>query len=159
MARGTPAIGALERAKLGFTVHEYDFAAVPGQLGRLAAVALGVEPARVLKTLVAAIDERELVVAIVAVDRELDLKALARAAGGKRAVMAEPAAAMRATGYVKGGISPLGQKRPHRTFLDAAALKHATIIVNGGRRGLQLELAPADLLQATAGTAAAIARD
>jgi Cys-tRNA(Pro)/Cys-tRNA(Cys) deacylase len=159
MAKGTPAVQSLERAKLTFTLHEYDFAAAPGQIGLLAAAAMGVAPGMVFKTLMAVVDDRELVVAIVAVDREVDLKALAKAAGGKRAAMAELAAAERATGYVKGGISPLGQKRRHRTFLDEAALAQPTIIVNGGRRGLQIELAPADLLAATGGAAVAIARD
>jgi Cys-tRNA(Pro)/Cys-tRNA(Cys) deacylase len=159
MARGTPAVQALARAGLSFILHEYDFAAAPGQIGRRAAEAMGVAPDRVFKTLMAVVDDRELVVAIVAVDREVDLKALANAAGGKRAAMAEVAAAERATGYVKGGISPIGQKRRHRTFLDAATLAQPTIIVNGGRRGLQIELAPADLLAATGGTAAPIARN
>jgi Cys-tRNA(Pro)/Cys-tRNA(Cys) deacylase len=159
MARGTPAVQALARAGLSFTLHEYDFAAAPGQIGRLAAEAMGVAPNRVFKTLMVVVDDRELVVAIVAVDREVDLKVLANAAGGKRAAMAEVAAAERATGYVKGGISPIGQKRRHRTFLDAATLAQPTIIVNGGRRGLQIELAPADLLAATGGTAAPIARN
>lgn len=149
----------MERARVAFTLHEYDFAAVPGQIGLLAAEALGVAPARVFKTLMAVVDERELVVAIVAVDREVDLKALAKAAGGKRAAMAEVAAAERATGYVKGGISPFGQRKRHRTFLDAAALGQPSIIVNGGQRGLQIELAPQDLLDASGGTAATIARD
>jgi Cys-tRNA(Pro)/Cys-tRNA(Cys) deacylase len=112
----------------------------------------------VFKTLMALVDDKELVVAIVAVDREVDLKALAKAAGGKRAAMAEVAQAERATGYVKGGISPFGQKRRHRTFLDAAASGQASVIVNGGRRGLQIELAPADLLAVTDGVVAAIAR-
>ena len=159
MAKGTPAVQMLERAKLAFTLHEYDFTAAPGQIGLLAAAAMGVEPGRVFKTLMAVIDDKELVVAIVAVDREVDLKALAKAAGGKRAAMAEVAAAERATGYVKGGISPFGQKKRHRTFLDAAAMGQPSIIVNGGRRGLQIELAPRDLLNATGGTAVAIARE
>jgi Cys-tRNA(Pro)/Cys-tRNA(Cys) deacylase len=158
-SKGTPAVQALERAGISFTLHEYDFTGAPGQIGRLAAEALGMAPERVFKTLMAVVDERELVVAIVAVDKELDLKALAKAAQAKRAAMAEVAAAERATGYVKGGISPFGQKRRHRTFLDAAALGQPSIVVNGGRRGLQIELAAADLLVATGGKAAAIARD
>ena len=119
---------------------------------------MGVAPDRVFKTLMAVIDEKELVVAIVAVDRELDLKALAKAAGGKRAAMANVPQAERATGYVKGGISPFGQKKRHRTFLDVAASGQATIIVNGGRRGLQIELAAGALLEVTGGVAGAIAR-
>ncbi len=158
MAKGTPAVLALEKAKVAFTLHEYDFEAAPGQIGIKAAAAMGVEASRVFKTLMALVDDKELVVAIVAVDREVDLKALAKAAGGKRAAMAEVAQAERATGYVKGGISPFGQKRRHRTFLDAAASGQASVIVNGGRRGLQIELAPADLLAVTDGVVAAIAR-
>ena len=158
MAKGTPAVQALTRAKIAFTLHEYDFVATPGAIGLQAALAMGVAPERVQKTLMAVVDEQELVVAVIAVDRELDLKALAKAAGGKRAAMAEVARAERATGYVKGGISPFGQKKRHRTFLDATALALPTIIVNGGRRGLQIELAPADLLAATGGTATDLAR-
>lgn len=158
MAKGTPAVEALERAKVGFTLHEYDFAAAPGQIGIQAAVAMGVAVSRVFKTLMAVVDDKELVVAIVAVDREVDLKALAKAAGGKRAAMADVPQAERATGYVKGGISPFGQKKRHRTFLDEAASGQATVIVNGGRRGLQIELAPSDLLAVTGGATVAIAR-
>jgi len=157
-AKGTPAVAALDAAKLAYTMHAYDFDDAAGQIGLQAAAAMGVAPERVFKTLVAVVDDKALVVAILAVDRELDLKALAKAAGGKRAVMADVAAAERATGYVKGGISPLGQRRQLRTFLDRAALEPATIIVNGGRRGLQVELAGGDLLAATGATAAAIAR-
>ena len=158
MAKGTPAVQALTRAKIAFTLHEYDFEAAPGGIGLQAARAMGVAPVRVLKTLMAVVDERELVAAVIAVDRELDLKALARAAGGKRAAMAELGAAERATGYVKGGISPFGQKKRHRTFIDEAALEQNTIIVNGGRRGLQIELRAADLLAVTGGIRAALAR-
>ena len=156
---GTPAVLALSRAKVAHRLHQYDFAGASGQIGMQAAAALGVEPARVFKTLMVVLDETELVVAIVPVDHELDLKALAKAAGGKRALMADVAQAERATGYVKGGISPFGQKRRHQTFLDTAALGQPSIIVNGGKRGLQIELAAADLLLATGGLAAAIGRD
>jgi Cys-tRNA(Pro)/Cys-tRNA(Cys) deacylase len=157
-AKGTPAVLALMRAKLAHRLHEYDFDGTPGQIGMQAAAAMGVEPARVFKTLMVVLDETELLVAVVPVDHELDLKALAKAAGGKRAAMADVAQAERATGYVKGGISPFGQKRRHRTFLDTAALGQPSIIVNGGNRGLQIELAAADLLAATGGVAATIAR-
>lgn len=158
MAKGTPAVQALEKAGLSFELHEYDFADTPGQIGIKAALAMGVAAERVFKTLLAVVDEQELVVAIVPVAAELDLKALAKLAGGKRAAMAGVPEAERATGYVKGGISPFGQKRRHRTFLDRSALSQAAIIVNGGRRGLQIELAPGDLLAVTGGTAEAIAR-
>ena len=158
-AKGTPAVAALELAGIEHRLHDYDFDGTPGQIGLRAAAAMGVPPSRVFKTLMALIDDKELATAILAVDRELDLKALAKAAGGKRAAMATVPQAERATGYVKGGISPLGQKRRHRTFLDVAALDQPTIIVNGGKRGLQIELAAADLLAATGGIAAPIARD
>jgi Cys-tRNA(Pro)/Cys-tRNA(Cys) deacylase len=142
-------------------VHEYshDEDAVREGLsyGEEAAAALGVEAERVLKTLVAAVDG-DLVVAVVPVLGRLDLKALAAAAGGKRAEMADPALAQRATGYVVGGISPLGQRRRLRMVLDAGALAHETVFVSGGRRGLDVELAPSDLMRVTAATTAPISR-
>ena len=149
-AKGTPAVAALDAAEIAYMLHAYDFDGVPGQIGLQAACAMGVAAERVFKTLVAVVDDKELVVAILAVDRELDLKALA--------AMADVAAAERATGYVKGGISPLGQRRRLRMFVDRGALDPATIIVNGGKRGLQVELAGSDLLTATGGTAASLAR-
>ena len=144
--RGTPALAALDKAGIAHTTYAYDFEATPGSIGLAAAQALGVAPERLLKTLAVALDSGELVVAILAVDRELDLKALAKAAGSKRAALADLTQAERATGYVKGGISPFGQKKRHRTFLDADAAKHATILVNAGKRGLQVELKPEDLV-------------
>ena len=120
-------------------------------------MALGLDPAQVFKTLLADVDGG-LVVAVVPVDRSLDLKALAAAAGGKRAVMADPAAAERATGYVVGGISPLGQRRRLPTVVDASALEWATVLVSAGRRGLDVELAPADLVRLTNAVTAAVAR-
>jgi Cys-tRNA(Pro)/Cys-tRNA(Cys) deacylase len=125
--------------------------------GMEAALALGLDPAQVFKTLLADVDGR-LVVAVVPVDRSLDLKALAGAAGGKRAAMADPAAAERATGYVVGGISPLGQRRRLPTVVDATALDWPTVLVSAGRRGLDVELAPADLVRLTAAVTAAVAR-
>jgi Cys-tRNA(Pro)/Cys-tRNA(Cys) deacylase len=154
---GTPATVALTRAGVAFTTHAYDHDPAAPSYGREAAAALGLEPAQVFKTLVAEVDGR-LVVGIVPVDRSLDLKALAAAVGGKRAGMADPEAAQRATGYVVGGISPLGQKKRLPTVLDASALEHPVIYVSGGRRGLDLGLAPADLLAQTGGSAAPIAR-
>ena len=121
---GTPATVALDRAGVAYTLHPYDHDPRAVSYGLEAAEALGVDPARVFKTLLATLDG-ELVVGIVPVSGQLDLKALARALGGSRAVMADVAAAERATGYVAGGISPIGQKRPHRTVLDASALDHA----------------------------------
>ncbi|HSX68402.1 Cys-tRNA(Pro) deacylase [Nocardioides sp.] len=156
-AGGTPATVALSAAGVPFVVRGYEHDPAAASYGLEAATALGVEPARVFKTLVAEVDGR-LVVGVVPVDRQLDLKALAAAVGGKRAAMADPAAAERATGYVVGGISPVGQKRAHPTVFDASAENHGTILVSGGKRGVDLEVAPADLLRVTRGSAAAIAR-
>ena len=125
--------------------------------GREAAEALGVEADRVFKTLLADVDGR-LVVGIVPVTGKLDLKALAAAVGGKKAVMADPAVAERRTGYVVGGISPIGQKTAHPTVLDETAELWDSVFVSGGRRGLDLELAPADLIRATGATLADIGR-
>jgi Cys-tRNA(Pro)/Cys-tRNA(Cys) deacylase len=125
--------------------------------GREAADALGVEPDRVFKTLLADVDGA-LVVGIVPVTGKLDLKALAAAVGGKKAVMADAALAERRTGYIVGGISPIGQKARHDTVLDETAELWDTVFVSGGRRGLDLELAPADLIRATHAIVADIAR-
>ncbi|MGZ4602618.1 MAG: Cys-tRNA(Pro) deacylase [Kineosporiaceae bacterium] len=125
--------------------------------GMEAALALGLEPAQVFKTLVADVDGRLIIVAV-PVDRSVDLKALAAAVGGKRAAMAEPAAAERATGYVVGGISPLGQRRRLPTVVDASAMDSSTILVSAGRRGLDVELAPADLVRLIGAVTATVAR-
>ncbi len=143
----TPALVASEQAGIRFRVHEYAHDRQAPSYGLEAAEKLGVEPARVFKTLVVDIDGG-LLVAIVPVDEQLDLKAL-----GKRAALAEAKRAERATGYVTGGISPLGQRRPLATVLDESALGHETIFVSAGRRGLEIELAPADLLSLTGGEA------
>lgn len=158
-AAGTPAVVALDRAGVPHTLHPYEHDP-SGDLGYglEAAAAIGVPPAQVFKTLLADVDGR-LVVGVVPVDRKLDLKALAKAAGGKKAAMAEPAAAERATGYVVGGISPLGQKQRLALVLDASASAFDVVYVSGGRRGLDVGLAPADLLRLTGGTTAPIARD
>ncbi|MFB9314904.1 Cys-tRNA(Pro) deacylase [Nocardioides plantarum] len=154
---GTPATVALTRAGVEFTIREYTHDPRVTSYGLEAAEALGVEPERVLKTLLADVDGR-LVVGVVPVTGQLDLKALARAVGGRRAQMADPAAAERATGYVVGGISPVGQRRPHPTVVDASALEHPTVLVSGGRRGLDVELSPADLVAVTGATTAPVAR-
>lgn len=154
---GTPATVALTAAGIGFEVRAYDHDPRAVSYGTEAAEALGVDPARVFKTLLASLDAR-LVVGIVPVSGQLDLKALARALGGSKAVMAEVAAAERATGYVAGGISPIGQKRAHPTVLDASALEHPTILVSGGRRGFDLEIAPHDLVAVTGAVTATIGR-
>jgi Cys-tRNA(Pro)/Cys-tRNA(Cys) deacylase len=156
-AGGTPATVALTAAGIGFEVRAYDHDPRAASYGTEAAEALGVDPARVFKTLLASLDA-QLVVGIVPVSGQLDLKALARALGGSKAVMAEVAAAERATGYVAGGISPIGQKRAHPTVLDASALEHPTILVSGGRRGLDLEIAPHDLVAITGAVTATIGR-
>lgn len=153
----TPATVALTAAGVPFTVHTYVHDPASRNYGLEAAEALGLEPARVFKTLFASIDGR-LVVAIVPVSGQLDLKAVASAMGGKKALMADPADAERASGYVVGGISPLGQKRAHPTLLDASAMDFPTIYISGGRRGMDLELAPTDLIRITRATTGRIAR-
>jgi len=156
-AGGTPATVALTRAGIAFTVHEYEHDPRARSFGLEAAEALGLDPAQVFKTLMAAVDGR-LAVAIVPVSGQLDLKALARALGGSRAAMADVAAAERATGYVAGGISPVGQKRAHPTVLDETALGFPTVYVSGGRRGLDLGIVPGDLVRATDAVVAPIGR-
>ncbi|WP_173924257.1 Cys-tRNA(Pro) deacylase [Agromyces sp. Marseille-P2726] len=154
---GTPATVALVRAGVPFTVHAYEHDPRAVAYGMEAAEKLGLDPAAVFKTLLANVDGG-LVVGIVPVALQLDLKALATAVGGKRAEMAEPALAERKTGYVVGGISPIGQKTALPTVLDESAILCETIFVSGGRRGLDLELAPDDLLAVTGGRYAPIAR-
>jgi Cys-tRNA(Pro)/Cys-tRNA(Cys) deacylase len=154
---GTPATVALTAAGIPFEVRAYEHDPRVTSYGAEAAEALGVPPERVFKTLLASLDGT-LVVGVVPVTGQLDLKALARALGGSRATMAEVAAAERATGYVAGGISPVGQKKRHRTVLDESALAHETILVSGGRRGLDLELAPQDLVAITSAVTATIGR-
>jgi Cys-tRNA(Pro)/Cys-tRNA(Cys) deacylase len=155
---GTGAVRALERAGVRFALHAYDFAGPKGAIAPEAAGLMGVAPARVLKTLIALVDGRTLVVTLVPADRELDLKALAAALGGKRAAMADVRQAERASGYVKGGISPFGQRQPLPAVVDASALEHASVFVNGGRRGLEIELAPGDLIKALDASVLPIAR-
>jgi Cys-tRNA(Pro)/Cys-tRNA(Cys) deacylase len=150
MAR-TPAITAAERAGLRFTLREYEHDPTADSYGLEAAEKLGADPVRVFKTLVVSVDG-ELAVACVPVSAQLDLKAL-----GKRARMADKTQAERATGYATGGISPLGQRRRLPTHVDASALEHETILVSAGRRGLQLELDPRDLVRLTDASVHAIA--
>ncbi|BCJ28074.1 Cys-tRNA(Pro) deacylase [Actinocatenispora sera] len=142
--RGTPATALVARQRVTHRVHEYPHDPRAESYGEEAAAALGVAPERVFKTLVAEVDG-VLTVAVVPVTGSLDLKALAAAAGGKKATMADPAAAERATGYVRGGISPLGQRKRLRTVIDSSAEDHETVFCSAGRRGLELELAAADL--------------
>ncbi|MFJ6936118.1 Cys-tRNA(Pro) deacylase [Streptomyces sp. NPDC101132] len=156
-AAGTPATVALTAAGTDFTVHAYAHDPAVASYGDEAAAALGVSPDRVFKTLVAEVDGA-LAVAVVPVAGTLDLKALAAALGAKKAVMADPAAAERSSGYVRGGISPLGQRRKLPTVLDSSASGHTTICVSAGRRGLEVELAPADLAALTGAVLAPIGR-
>ena len=153
--KGTPATALLAKKKVAHRVHTYTHG--NGQaFGPEAAELLGLEPGRVFKTLVAEVDGA-LTVGIVPVSATLDLKALAAAVGGKRAKMADVAAAERATGYVAGGISPLGQRRRLPTVLDASAERFETMFCSGGRRGLEIELAPSDLVQLAGAAIADIA--
>ena len=154
--RGTTATIALERAKIPFTLHEYAHDPRHDSYGLEASEALGVPPERVFKTLVAAVDGA-LAVGVVPAGRQLDLKALAAAVGGKRAIMADVAAAERATGYVAGGISPVGQKRRLAVVIDSSALELVTMFCSAGRRGLEIEIVPADLVRAAGATVAPIA--
>ena len=158
----TPALVALRSADIPHVVHEYELdearARTEGRhaYGLEAAAALGVAPGRIFKTLVATVDGR-LVMAVVPVSGELDLKALAESVGGRRAAMAEAAAAERATGYVVGGISPLAGRRRLTTVIDRSAFAHGTILVSAGRRGLQVELDPSALVRLTGALVASIA--
>jgi Cys-tRNA(Pro)/Cys-tRNA(Cys) deacylase len=154
---GTPATVALTRAGVAFTEHAYVHDPAAPSYGLEAAEVLGLPPEQVFKTLMARVDGR-LAVGIVPVTGHLDLKAMAAALGGKRATMADPADAERATGYVVGGISPIGQRRAHPTVLDAGALSLDRVYVSGGRRGLDLGLSPADLGRVTGAVVAAIGR-
>ena len=160
----TPAVRALDQARATYALHEYDpadGAAAAGSgshgYGEVAVAALGADPAQVFKTLVARVDGA-LTVAVVPVSGQLDLKALAAAAGGRKAALADPADAERSTGYVRGGISPLGQRKALPTVVDESALGLTTVMVSAGRRGLQVELAPADLVELTRARTAAIVR-
>lgn len=156
----TPAILAAERAGIAFEILEYAHDPSASSFGLEAAERLGLDPASVFKTLLASVEGLPggLAVAIVPVTTQLDLKALAQAVGGKRAGMADPRAAERATGYVVGGISPLGQKRRLPTVIDDAVGLLERVHVSAGRRGLEIALAPADLVALTDGRLAAIAR-
>ena len=157
MSASTPAFAALSGAGIAFTLHAYEHDPRAESFGLEAADALGVDPDRVFKTLLADVDG-ELCVGVVPVTGSLDLKAMAAALGAKKARMADPERAERATGYVVGGISPLGQKRRHRTVLDASGERRGSIFVSAGRRGLEAELAPADLVRLTDALVAPISR-
>ena len=159
-AMGTPALDILTAAGVDFSVHEYDHDA-RDHFGAETVAALGVPAARVFKTLVAhetGASKPELAVGVVPVSGQLDLKALARSLGWKNAEMADPAVAQRSSGYVLGGISPLGQRTRLRTVVDASAMTYETVLVSGGRRGLQVEVSPTDLVRLTDAIIAEIGR-
>jgi len=153
MAKATPATVALERAGVAFKLHEYDYDPNAERIGMQAAEALGVSPSRLLKTLMAKAGGTVICV-LIASDREVSLKKLAAAAGAKEAAMLPAAEAERSTGYHVGGISAFGQRKRVKTFVEESALAHPTVIVNGGRRGLQIEIAPADLMRVLDATSA-----
>jgi Cys-tRNA(Pro)/Cys-tRNA(Cys) deacylase len=146
----TPAINAAKKAKIPYTVHEYVHDPVCASYGLEAAEKLNINPSRVYKTLVADLGG-EIVVAVIPVTAMLSMKLLANSAGAKKAAMADKSLVERTTGYVLGGVSPLGQKKRLRTFIDASARSHPTILVSGGRRGLDIEIAPEDLARMTGG--------
>jgi Cys-tRNA(Pro)/Cys-tRNA(Cys) deacylase len=154
-AAGTPATVLLTTQKVGHTLHPYDVSPDAPNYGALVAEALGVAPASLFKTLIAEVDGA-LTVAVVPVTGDLDLKALAHAAGGKRATLADRAAAERSSGYVRGGISPLGQRKRLPTVIDDSALRIDEVYVSAGRRGLQVSLSPIDLVRLTDAITAAI---
>jgi Cys-tRNA(Pro)/Cys-tRNA(Cys) deacylase len=155
--RGTAATALLDREGIPYTVHTYPHDPQRESYGSEASEALNVPADRVFKTLVASVDGA-LTVGVVPVSAQLDLKALAAAAGGKKATMADPAAAERATGYVVGGISPIGQRRQLPVVVDATALEFQTVYCSGGRRGLEISLSPADLIRLANATVAPISR-
>ncbi|MDD2830452.1 MAG: Cys-tRNA(Pro) deacylase [Sulfuricurvum sp.] len=141
----TPAVNIAKKAKIPYTLHSYTHDPASASYGEEASEKLGIASDRVFKTLVAQIDSRELVVAVIPVSSMLSMKQIAKAAGGKKAEMAKGTDVERSSGYILGGVSPLGQKKRLRTFIDASAQDFPTIYVSAGRRGLEIELAPNDL--------------
>ena len=152
----TPGVKAAETAGIRHALHDYPHDPASESYGEEAADKLGVDPARVFKTLVVAIDGKTLAVAVVPVTAMLNLKQIARAAGGKKAAMADKQDVQRSTGYVLGGVSPLGQKKRLPTFIDASAQAWSTLYVSAGRRGLEIELSPEDLAALSQGRFAAL---
>ena len=145
----TPAIKLLEKAKVNFKVHEYEHDPAAESYGLEASEKLGIDDARVFKTLVVMLDAKEYAVAIIPVAHMLSMKHIAKAAGAKKAAMADKIAVERITGYVLGGVSPMGQKKRLKTFIDESAQQHPTLFVSAGRRGMEIELSPQDLKQQT----------
>ena len=152
----TPAVRKAKQSGIEYHIHQYEHDANNGAYGAEAAEELGLSGARVFKTLVVQLEGSELAVAVVPVTSQLSMKLLSKAAGVKKAAMATPALAERATGYVLGGVSPLGQKKRLRTFIDVSAWDLDTLFISGGRRGLEIELHPDDLLALTGATKARI---
>jgi Cys-tRNA(Pro)/Cys-tRNA(Cys) deacylase len=152
----TPAVRAAQETRIAFELLEYAYDPNADAIGLQAAQSIGRPAASVFKTLVVALDSGELVCALIPSDARLDLKAIASAAGARKAELADPRKAVRSTGYVVGGISPLGQRKRLRTYVDASAHALDQMVVNGGRRGLQIVLSPADLIAATAAFTAAL---
>ena len=145
----TPAINAAKQARVNYTIHEYEHDPAAESYGEEAAEKIGANPAQVFKTLVVSLDGKDLAVGVVPVTAMLGLKQIAKAAGAKKALMADKQLVQRTTGYVLGGVSPLGQKKPLKTFIDQSAEDFETIFVSAGKRGLEIELAPADLARLT----------
>lgn len=145
----TPAINAIKKKKIPFTIHQYDHDPANEAYGKEAAEKLGIAEEKIFKTLVVSLDDRRLMVAVIPVASMLSMKLIAKAAGAKKAAMAEKTTVERSTGYVVGGVSPLGQKKRLLTVIDSSAGDFPTIFVSGGRRGLQIELAASDLAGAT----------
>jgi Cys-tRNA(Pro)/Cys-tRNA(Cys) deacylase len=154
----TPALNVARKAKIAHQVHEYDHDPANESYGVEAAEKLGLPQDRVFKTLVVSVDNKALTVGVLPVSSMLNMKALAKAVGAKKAAMAKPADVERATGYVLGGVSPLGQKKRLKTLIDVSARAFPTIYVSAGRRGLQIELSPEDLKKLTGGSFAEICR-
>lgn len=154
----TPAINALKKTKITFRIHEYQHDAASESYGLEAAEKLGIDQDRVFKTLVVKLDGQTLAVAVLPVSSMLSMKLMAKHSQAKKAVMAEPSEVERSTGYVLGGVSPIGQKKRLKTMVDHSATKHDTIYISAGRRGLEIELAPDDLVQLLNGDFAVIAQ-
>ena len=152
----TPAINLLRKSKVPHSIHEYEHEASSESFGLEAAEKLGIDPERVFKTLVVNLDKGQMAVGVVAVSSMLNMKRMAKACGAKKAAMASPAEVQRATGYVLGGVSPLGQKRRLKTIVDSSASDFETIFVSAGRRGMDIELNPGDLVRLLNATHASI---
>ncbi|MFT4609068.1 MAG: Cys-tRNA(Pro)/Cys-tRNA(Cys) deacylase [Cellvibrionaceae bacterium] len=154
----TPAINAAKKLKITYTLHEYSHDAAVESFGLEAVEKLNVAPERVFKTLIVFLDNNELVVGVIPVPKKLSLKLIAKAMGEKKAAMADKLSVERTTGYVLGGVSPLGQKKRLKSVIDASAMQFETIFVSAGRRGLEIELSPKDLIMLTSSVVADIAQ-